>query len=638
MVKMKTEIKLIDGGFCNSYLINVNGKNTLIDYGRHCMMREALKNVDVDRILITHAHRENSADLYLLENETEITAFGEEYGLLSDISGYWKKYGRVYDELATPYVRPPIRQPSNVHKGEESNIAPFIAVNTPGHSPAHTAYLLDIGDTRYAFTGGLIYPGGKLPNLYDCEWDYGYMLGLNETVKSLRLLAEHKPDILLPDRGSEIIDGTRELLEFADRLEKFANFMLRDYQIISDDGVVHSPSAIDSGFPTKKIAGLEGVDEISPHLLRVHANYSNLYIIICNDSTAFLVDCWANGYTGTNHLPKFDVLMQTIADQYNIKKYRCVLLSHYHGDHLLNFGEMRKLFDTELWVYENMADVVENPFKYKFPATLPWYNRGEGTDMTVFETKMPRTKVDRVLFDGEAFHIADQEIRVFHLPGQTDMGCGYYMEIDGLRLAFTGDNIYYSPYDHISGHDCFVVGNRALPEKEGYLKCARVLKELAPDRLMCGHSHIIDKPMPQILRLEKFALELVEKLREFSPEPEYEWYADPFWVMPMGGIIAEDERSCFIQVKLRNNSENTARFQGRICLPEGFWCDENGFDVTLQGNGRLTLAFIIRADASIKPGIYPVTVDIRRNGADFGELFDHVICVEGGGFKSGYDK
>ena len=631
---MQAKIKLIDGGFCNSYLINIDGKYTLIDYGRHCKMQEALKDISVDRVLLTHAHRENSTDLYLYDKE--VIAFGEEYGLLSDVAGYWQKYSRVYDDLGMPYVRPPIRQPSKVCKGEDCNIAPFIALNTPGHSPAHTVYLLDVDGVRYAFTGGLIYPGGKLPNLYDNEWDYGYMLGLKETVKSLRLLAEHKPDVLLPDRGGAIIDGTRELLEFADRLEEFSRFLLRDYQIFSEDGSKILDLPVDSGFPTKP-TNVEGVDEISPHLLRVYANYSNLYIIICEDNTAFLVDCWANGYTGTNRLPKFTKMMETIAEQYNIKQYRCVLLSHYHGDHFLNYEEARKHFGAEFWVYENMVDVTEYPFRYKYLATLPWYNRGEGTDMTFFETKMPRTTVDRVLFDQETFKIVNQEITVFHLPGQTDMGCGFYMEIDGLRLAFTGDNIYYSPYEHISGHDCFTVGNRALPEKEGYLKCARVLKELAPDRLMCGHSHIIDKPMPQILRLEQFALKLINKLREFSPEPEYEWYADPFWVMPMGGIIAEDEQSCVIQVKLRNNSETATRFQGRVCLPEGFWCGENGFDVILQGNGRLTLAFTVRAERSLKPGIYPVTVDIQRNGVDFGELFDHVICIEGNGYKSSYD-
>ena len=616
---MQPEMKLIDGGFCNSYLVSADGKHTLIDYGRYGKMQEALKDIKIDKVLVTHAHRENSADLYLCDSE--IIAFGEEYGILSDISAYWQKYGRIYDSLGTPYIRPPIRPPSDISKGEDCDIAPIIAVNTPGHSPAHTAYILDAGGVRHAFTGGLIYQGGKLPNLYDCEWDYGYMRGLNETVKSLRLLAEYKPDILLPDRGGVIIDGTRELLEFAERVEDFANFMLRDY-MDSDNSFVLS---IDSGFPTKPL-NIDGVDEISPHLIRVHKNHSNLYIIICDDNTAFLVDCLANGYNGSNNLPAFTELMKTLAEQYNINSYRCVLLSHYHGDHLLSYGELREKFGAELWVYENMADVIEHPFRYKFPATLPWYSRDE--NMSFFETKMPRLTIDRVLFDQEIFNIANHEIKAFHLPGQTDMGCGFYMELDGLRLAFTGDNIYYSPHENVSGHDCFVVGNRALPEKEGYLKCARVLKDLAPDRLMCGHSHIIDKPMPQILRLEQFALKLIDKLREFSPEPEYEWYADPFWVMPMGGIIAEGEHSCIIQVKLRNNSDESARFQGSVCLPEGFWCGENNFDLILQGNGRLTLAFTVRAEPSLKPGVYPVTVDIRRGGVDLGELFEHVICVE----------
>jgi len=627
---MDANIRLIDGGYVNSYLVTIDGKNMLIDYGRHALMRDALGETAIDRMLLTHAHRENSADLYLCD--APAVAFHDEYKLLSDIRGYWQRYGRIYDEYGLPYVRPPIHQPPNVLDGETIDIEPFVAVNTPGHSPAHTAYILDAGGVRYAFTGGLIYPGGKLPNLYDCEWDHGEMTGLYETVKSLRRLAELKPDVLLPDRGGAIIGGTRALLEFADRIEAFAYFLLRDYKH-DWSGKAPGENPVDCGIPTKPTC-VEGIDQISSHLLRVKANTSNMYIILCDDGTAFFVDCWANGYTGKTHLPSFAEAMEKIAAQFGIVKFRCALLSHYHGDHFLNYEEARKLFGTELWVYENFVDVTENPFRYKHIAMLPWYERGE--EMTFFQTRKPRTRVNRVLHDGETVRIVNYEIKIVHLPGQTDMGNGISMTIDGTRVVFTGDNIYYSPNPAVSGHDAFAVGNRALPEKEGYLKCARVLKELNPDRLLCGHSFIIERPMPQILRLEQFGLKLVEKLREFSPEPEYEWYADPYWVMPMGGIIAEDESSCIIQAKLRNNSEKATRFRGNVCLPEGFWCEGSVFDVTLQGNGRVTLSFVARAEETVAPGIYPVTVDIERNGVDFGQIFDHVICREGKGYHSEY--
>jgi glyoxylase-like metal-dependent hydrolase (beta-lactamase superfamily II) len=80
---MDAEIKTIDGGFCNSYLIGINGENILVDYGRHDKMQKALNGADISRVLLTHAHRENCADLWLFDRE--IVAFGDEYGILSDI-------------------------------------------------------------------------------------------------------------------------------------------------------------------------------------------------------------------------------------------------------------------------------------------------------------------------------------------------------------------------------------------------------------------------------------------------------------------------------------------------------------------------------------------------------------------------
>ena len=642
---MCASIRLIDGGFCNSYLVSLDSGNVLIDYGRHEKMSAALGGIDIRHVLLTHSHRENCADLRFFDGM--VVAYGAEYDLLSDLPGYWNRWGEIYDELGTPYVRPPIRGPlGELFKGEDTDAAPFIPVNTPGHSPSHTVYLLDCGGARHAFSGGLIYSGGKLPNLYDCEWDYGYMLGLMETAKSARLLAKYKPDILHPDRGPSIENATEELVAFADRLDVFAEFLLRDRR--------HGDTPLDSGFLTKPTR-VEGVDEISPHLLRVWRNYSNMYIILCGGGTAFLVDCWDN--ENMLEKPDFDGLMATLTEDYSIECFACVLLTHYHGDHYLSYEAMHEKWGTELWAYKNMVDVIEHPHRYKYPAMLPWYKNltevpaARGADSRV-------TRVDRVLFEGEEFQIYDIRLCVFRLPGQTNMGCGYSAVIDGIDVVFSGDNLFYTAEPGRSGRDCFVVGNAALPEEEGYLKCSRILAGMAPRRLMCGHSNIIDDPMPQIRALETNSLALIDYLRAFSPEDEYEWYADPYWVTPMGDIVPAGEKSVVVRLRIKNHSRKENRFTGKICLADGFWCENPAFDLILPPRGEITLAFLARiVRGDIAPGKYPVTADIRRGSAtsgarrggggggandcgcsdtndcgcaaDFGELFDHVIVVNG---------
>jgi len=606
---MHTEIRAIDGGYVNSYLISHGGVNTLVDYGRHEKMQAALDGAAVGRVLLTHCHRENCADLYLYD--CAAAAFGEEYKILRDLPAYWNNWGHVYEELGTPYVRPPIRGPKGgVSDGETMDIGPFVQIATPGHSPSHTAYLLDCGGQRCAFTGGLIYARGKLPNLYDCEQDYGYMEGLFQTAKSARAMAAYKPDVLYPDRGPVIYDGTKALLEFADAVDGLANFLLRDYDFYG--GINRDP-----GIQGKQ-TGVGGIDEISPNLLRVWQNYSNMYIVLAGGGDAFLVDCWGNGFTGLD----INGALEIIAKDYNIKRIICTLLTHYHGDHYLSYKEIKERWEIGLWAYENMVDALENPQRYKYPALLRSYKEfAVSRDSAV--------RVDRALSEGEEFNIGDVALKVFRLPGQTNMGCCYSAVIDGLAVAFTGDNFYYTPAPGKSGRDCFVVGNMALPEEEGYLKCSRILKGLAPERVLCGHSFIIDDPMPQILALEANSLELIDRLRAFSPENEYEWFADPFWATPYGDVVQKGKTSAIIRVRLKNHSKNDARFSGRLRLPEGFWCEPEEFDITLPPGGMIYLAFIAHiGNAPVLPGKYPITVDICRDGIEFGELFDHVLEVE----------
>ena len=629
---METIIRKINGSYCNCYQVTTNMGTTLIDYGRHDLVQQAIDKIQISRVLLTHCHRENSCDLALFP--CEVVAYGVEYEILSDIPYYWNKlWGLKYANLGTPYVRPPIQMPAgNVINGNEIDISPFIPVPTPGHSPGHTSYLLDAGGIRYAFTGGLMYKGGKIPNLFDCEWDYGYMQGLFTTVNSMRLLAQYKPDVLLPDRGEPINNGTYGLMETADNIERLANFLLRDY-----DSLCNPPQ--DSGL-LKKDTVVSGVDELSPHLLRVKAGYSNMYIVLGENNHAFLVDCGATAISSGRGEPGLIDNIKALMTQYKIASLRCVLLTHYHGDHYISFDSLHRVFGTELWVYENMVAVVEHPLRYRYPALLPWYDQpvsrllaslNDSTLDTVrsSNTKMFRTMVNRIISDGEILDLCGYQIKVFHLPGQTNLSCGFSTNIDGKHVVFSGDNFYYTPEDGKSGHDCFVVSNCALPETEGYLKCAQVLLLEKPDLVLCGHAFVIENPMPQIQALESFAFKLVQQLQQHLPEPQYEWYADPYWASPVGSLHSVNRGDWLqVHVNLRNHSKFFTRFTGKICLTKEMFCYDPYFDIVLPGKGETRIAFDIRILNESHVGNYPIAVDIKRNDYDAGQLFDNIIRVD----------
>ena len=51
------------------------------------------------------------------------------------------------------------------------------------------------------------------------------------------------------------------------------------------------------------------------------------------------------------------------------------------------------------------------------------------------------------------------------MPGQTEFGCCLWLELDGKRIAFTGDNPFGDPSDRQQdGHEAVVARNSAIFE------------------------------------------------------------------------------------------------------------------------------------------------------------------------------
>ena len=70
------------------------------------------------------------------------------------------------------------------------------------------------------------------------------------------------------------------------------------------------------------------------------------------------------------------------------------------------------------------------------------------------------------------------------MPGQTEFALCMHGQIDGRKVAFTGDNIFGNPGDPTqTGHEAMVAHNSAIPE-EGYIYGTEYLSQLKPDILV----------------------------------------------------------------------------------------------------------------------------------------------------------
>jgi glyoxylase-like metal-dependent hydrolase (beta-lactamase superfamily II) len=116
------------------------------------------------------------------------------------------------------------------------------------------------------------------------------------------------------------------------------------------------------------------------------------------------------------------------------------------------------------------------------------------------------------------------------MPGQSEFGCCVWLELDGKRIAFTGDNIFGDPRDpKQDGHEAVVARNSAVLE-EGYLYAAQYLKRLQPDLLMGGHSFVMPEPVAFIDRYHAWAQDMIGLYKELLPCEDYRYRFDPYWV------------------------------------------------------------------------------------------------------------
>lgn len=601
---------------CNVYLIKDGNSTLLIDFGRGDILRyKGETGVDkIDWILHTHHHREQcQGDRFANDMGIPIAVPKEEALLFNKVEQYWNElFTKKWDCNGAPFVRPlisSIKTDMELEDGDTFTCGNLVirVIGTPGHTTGSLTFLLEVDGLKIAFIGDLFMEDGKIINFYDSEWDYGYCGGLKALSESCRKLALQNPDILLPSHGEPIYNGREQCYRFADKLTTLIEqYYLRDYDTTDN---FENPSNNEPSI-------IPEADFVSPHIIRWKDNFGNMYLILGRNNTAMLVDAGIIHYEDSQKKREEFLAerMDKLLEQYKIQKIEAVILSHYHGDHLDILYFIQEKYGTKLWCYENMVDVIEHPENYNLTCLLPWYGiPGE-------------FKVDRVLHDGESLEWGGYKLDIFHLPGQTWHAMGMSAVIDGIKNVFIGDNLFYSSKG--SGHDAFVMRNRGILE-EGFIKCAEILKSLKPQRLLCGHSIMINQPEEQLKRFYKWAYDFRTALQSFSPYEEYEWIIDPYWVeiFPYRTIV-KNAQKIKKTIKICNHHGYRTVMKGKLCCPDGWKVKPESFEIVIEARSIVLFDVYVCIPEQISSGRYPLTVDIKDGKEDCGQLFDGVVEIK----------
>lgn len=605
---------------CNVYVLRDGEAALLIDLGDGSVLDRLgeLGVRQVEWVLFTHHHREQCQGAPRLAPwraaGTRVAAPEAERALFERPADFRKMQVRLGDAFTVhgaSYVRPPIEpvaldrtfqaQDTFTWRGRK-----FWCVDTRGNSPGAMSYLLREGSGWLAFTGDLMLAGGRLHTWFDSEWDYGFGAGLWALANSAAQVAGYRARLLLPAHGPVIRDPAPQLARFQRRLVALERLLVRGYPVQTFSGMVQDPVSRPSAVPH--------VWQVLPHVYKFRGPifYPNFYLILADSGRALVVDCGLLE-------PRFlDAALEGLRAQAGLKQIDAVIVTHMHGDHFLQAPYLQAKWGAELWALDRMAAVCEHPHWFDYAAPIQAYDAGiEGV------------RFDRLFRDGESFTWEGFRFTVDWMPGQTEFALCLQGEIDGRKVAFTGDNLFGDPTDPTqTGHEAVVARNSAILE-EGYIQGAEYLRRLQPDLILGGHSYVLAQPARLIERYRRWAYAMRDAFRELLGPEDYRYGFDPFWVRaePYRSRLRPGETRA-LTLHVRNFQRRPQQLELLVHTPAGLRSEPAAFRVTTPPEGRSRLTLHLSAAPVVSPGVRLVALDVTRDGQRLGQWFDAVVEMQ----------
>ncbi len=601
---------------CNVFVLRQGDSALLIDLGDGSVLDHLseLGIKQIEWVLFTHHHREQCQGYPRLTGlGAKIAAPEAERALFEHPTDFRKmnvRLGDAYTIHGSSYVRPPIqpipldrlfkKMDTFTWQGHE-----FWCVDTRGNSPGSMSYLLRSGSGWLAFTGDLMLDGARLHNWFDSEWDYGFAAGVWALCNSAAQVAGYDPAWLLPSHGSPVRNPARQLATFERKLVGLEHLLVRGYPVSSFSGAVQDRVSRPSKVPH--------VWQTLPHVFKFRGPdfFPNFYLIVSESGHGLAVDC---GLLDEKFL---DGALGGLRQQYGLKQVDAVILTHMHGDHMLQAQHLREKWGAQVWALDRMAAVCEHPEWFDYAAPIQAYGNG-----------LDRVHLDRQFHSGESLEWEGYHFQVDWMPGQTEFALCLQGMIDGRKVAFTGDNIFGDPDDPAqNGHEAMVAHNSAILE-EGYIYGAEYLKRLKPELLLGGHSYVMGHPAKFIERYRKWANAMREAFEGLSTGEDYRYWFDPFWVRaePYRTRVRAGQ-SAELKLHLRNFLKRPQQFKIALHTPPGLASSDRVLQSQVAPESRIAVPLRVRAAAEAKPGMHLVAFDVTRDNERLGEWFDCIVEV-----------
>lgn len=600
---------------CNVHVLRDGDAALLIDFGDGSVL-DHLADIGIKHIewvLLTHHHREQCQGIERIDRTlTKIAAPKAEQALFEKPTEFRKWFptlGDTFSVYGASYVRPP-RKPIPLDQALESGKAfswrgrEIHCLDTPGHSPGSMTYAIRHAGKAIAFTGGVIHDGAKMTTWFDTEWDYGFAKGIDTLIKSVELLIEQKLDLALPSHGSAILNPQVQLETYRQKLAALRQSYVRGYPVFDSKAEERDSISKPTAVPL--------ISQVTPHLYKLShkTQGKNFAIIISDNGRGLILDA------GLFPKAMLEEIIVGLRAHMGLKEIDAFWISHMHGDHFLLGPTLKEKYGAKAWTLDRIADKCEFPRRYDYAALVSAY--GDGFD---------GMKIDKPFRNGESIEWEGYKIQVDWMPGQTEFGGCLWLELDGKRIAFTGDNLFGNPADKKqNGHEAVVARNSAIFE-EGYLLGSKYLKDLKPDIVMGSHSFVMHDPAEFLGRYHDWSKEIIQHYRDLLPDTNYEYLFDPYWVSAYPYRVDFSQHDVQqVTVTVRNFRETPQRHRVELKLPAGLTAEPAVLEGTIDRKSRQSYPVKLTVNRSaVPPGVLIVPFDITLDGKRYGELFDFLI-------------
>ena len=565
---------------CNVYIVKKGDRALLIDFGSGEILKllPGIGVKEVERVLVTHHHRDQVQGLCGLKDYGfKVSVPAAEAHFFEDVESFWKDVKIYINYNCRSHwntIRESIRVDEKVRGGDimRWNGIEFEVIDTPGPTGGAVSYAAVVDGKKVVFSGDLIAAAGKVTNWFDLHWNYyGFTQGIDASDVSFERVSALGPEILLPSHGHPVDDPEKAMAENSRIYETLRDMLL----------------------PNEMYRQMHYVREILPHLAFIGMN---CYGIVSESGKAFL---WDYGYVNRESLAEFK-------KKFNVDKVEAVSFSHYHDDHNIRAYELLHE-DSEIWVFENMLDVFQNPAGYKLPCLVPF-----------------PIMADRVPRHGEKIQWEEYELEFFRMPGQTQFHCGLKTTIDGRKVMFTGDNTWKKAEPEKFRNGPLVPHNEYFLDG-GFITCAELMLQYLPDIVCPAHTEEYSPTGEDLEEFLGWAHRLREVMTALIDQPDPNFGMDYRWCRfyPYRSVPATDE-PFEVRLMIRNHLFNTAEIEVALKYPESLACDAPVRKFTVQGKKQVAVPFLLSRTAA-STGRAVITADITINGHRIGEYTEGLV-------------